>query len=178
MRQRFFTSTAQGRLIKNILCNTPIPIYDTVRPGDYIIRNCKYIYNNTLIQCTKSGLLEEDAIFIALDYAFYWGVDKLNHTERLKSNTSYYDSDTHQWLGRYLRAYKDMKGVNLMPFYNCFTGVYTSRFKLQEDEYTNTFSDGSNVSVVKGNYVSVYQSDFSYDTYSQGSQELMTDVTR
>ena len=138
MRQRFFTSTAQTRLIKNILNNTPIPIYDTVQPGDYIIKGCKYIYNISLIRCIKSGILEGDGEFLTLDYSFYWGANKLNHTETLKDATGFYDSKVHEWLGRYLRAYRDMMGVNLMPFYNCFSGVYTSRFKLVPISYVNT----------------------------------------
>lgn len=173
MRQRFFTSTAQTRLIKNILANTPIPIYDTVRPGDYIIKNCKYIYNITLIKCVKSGIIEDDAEFISLDYTFYWGVDKLNHTERLKDATGFYDSKVHEWLGRYLRAYRDMMNINLMPFYNCFSGVYTSRFKLLTTSYTNSYIDSDfGVSTEVGNKVTVYEADQSYDTYSQGSEQF------
>lgn len=160
MRQRFFTSTAQTRLIKNILSNTPIPIYDTVRPGDYIIKNCKYIYNISLIKCTKSGTLEGTGEFITLDYTFYWGIDKLNETERLRDNTGFYDSRVHEWLGKYLRAYRDMVGINLMPFYNCFSGVYTSRFNLVPININNKY------------IISVYESTQSYDTYSQGSEEF------
>lgn len=170
MRQRFFTSTAQTRLIKNILANTPIPIYDTVRPGDYIIKNCKYIYNITLIKCVKSGTLEGTGEFISLDYTFYWGVDKLNHTERLKDATGFYDSQVHEWLGRYLRAYRDMVGVNLMPFYNCFSGVYTSRFTLNTATYVNSYQKTRSASLpVIGTKVTVYEAAQSYDTYSQGS---------
>lgn len=160
MRQRFFTSTAQTRLIKNILSNTPIPIYNTVRPGDYIIKNCKYVYNISLIRCTKSGTLEGTGEFITLDYTFYWGVDKLNETERLRDNTGFYDSKVHEWLGRYLRAYRDMVGINLMPFYNCFSGVYTSRFSLNSIVINNKYK------------VVVSESAQSYDTYSQGSEEF------
>ena len=173
MRQRFFTSTAQTRLIKNILANTPLPIYDTVRPGDYIIKNCKYIYNISLIKCTTSGLLEGDGEFITLDDSFYWGASILNHTEKLKDATGFYDSKVHEWLGRYLRAYRDMKGIDLMPFYNCFSGVYTSRFKLIPVSYINNYTDDSqNVSSVVGSKITVYESDQSYDTYSQGTDDF------
>ena len=168
MRQRYFTSTAQTRLIKNILANTPIPIYDTVRPGDYIVKNCKYIYNISLIRCIKSGTLEGTGEFVTLDYTFYWGVDKLNHTERLKDATGFYDSKVHEWLGRYLRAYRDMVGVNLMPFYNCFSGVYTSRFKLTPTTFVNSYDESN----IVGTKITVYEADQSYDTYSQGSESF------
>lgn len=175
MRQRFFTSTAQTRLIKNILANTYLPIYDTVQPGDYIIKNCKYIYNISLILCTKSGYLEGDGEFITLDDTFYWNTNKLNHTEKLKDATGFYDSKVHEWLGRYLRAYRDMVGINLMPFYNCFSGVYTSRFKLIPNSYVNTFttSEQGTVNVI-GTKIAVYEAEQSYDTYSQGTEDFNT----
>lgn len=172
MRQRFFTSTAQTRLIKNILDNTYIPIYDTVQPGDYIIKGCKYIYNISLIRCIKSGILEGDGEFLTLDYSFYWGVPKLNHTEKLRDATGFYDSKVHEWLGRYLRAYRDMVGVNLMPFYNCFSGVYTSRFTLIPIDYINKYTNEGITSSVVGSKISVYESEQSYDEYSQGTEEF------
>lgn len=172
MRQRFFTSTAQTRLIKNILDNTYIPIYDTVQPGDYIIKGCKYIYNISLIRCIKSGNLEGDGEFLTLDYSFYWGVPKLNHTEKLRDATGFYDSKVHEWLGRYLRAYRDMVGVNLMPFYNCFSGVYTSRFTLIPIDYVNKYTNEGITSSVVGSKISVYESEQSYDEYSQGTEEF------
>lgn len=173
MRQRFFTSTAQTRLIKNIIANTPLPIYDTVQPGDYIIKNCKYIYNISLIRCIKSGTLEGSGEFVTLDYSFYWGANKLNHTEKLKDATGFYDSKVHEWLGRYLRAYRDMKGINLMPFYNCFSGVYTSRFTLLPTNFTNNYIDESqHISTVVGTKISVYESIQSYDVYTQGTEDF------
>ena len=41
-------------------------------------------------------------------------------TEKYFSNCNYYDSDTHYYLGQYLRCLRDIYGVDLMPFYNCF----------------------------------------------------------
>ena len=154
MKQELFKSSVRGRFIKNLLCNTYIPIYDTVRLGDYIIKNCRYIYNISLIQCTKSGTLEGTGEFITLDDTFYWNSYKVNESQKFTSNTGFYDSETHEWLGNYLRAYRDMIGINLMPFYNCFSGVYTDRFKLKTED----------------NYIDVYQSSSSYDTYTQGTK--------
>lgn len=158
MKQELFKSSVRSRFIKNLLCNTKIPIYNTVRIGDYIIKNCKYIYNISLIKCTKSGTLEGTGEFITLDDTFYWDADKVNETHSFTSNTGYYDSETHEWLGNYLRAYRDMKGINLMPFYNCFSGVYTDRFKLKYMEDT------------QGTYIGVYQGNSSYDTFVQGTE--------
>lgn len=36
------------------------------------------------------------------------------------STTSYYDSRTHYALGKFLRSYRGMIGIDLMPYYNCY----------------------------------------------------------
>lgn len=41
-------------------------------------------------------------------------------TEYHISNTSYYDSRTHRYLGEYLRCLRDIKDIDLMALYNCF----------------------------------------------------------
>jgi len=41
-------------------------------------------------------------------------------SEQAISKSSYYDSDTHYRLGRYLRYIRDVYNINLMPFYNCY----------------------------------------------------------
>lgn len=40
------------------------------------------------------------------------------------SNSNYYDTDTHYYLGEYLRCLRDIKGIDLMCLYNCFTYKY------------------------------------------------------
>ena len=44
-----------------------------------------------------------------------------------------YDSETHYYLGQYLRAYKAYYDIDLMPFYNCFTDEYISNLNLERD---------------------------------------------
>lgn len=41
-------------------------------------------------------------------------------TKTLKSSGRFYDKETHEYLGEYLRFLRDYHGVNLMPLYNCF----------------------------------------------------------
>ena len=48
MRQKFFTSTIQGRFIKALLHNTYLPIYNTISYGDYVIKDFIYIYKKGL----------------------------------------------------------------------------------------------------------------------------------
>lgn len=57
MRQRFFTKTIQSDFIKSLLYNTPLPICDCVCTGDYLVKGSTYVYNRSLIRCTKNGYL-------------------------------------------------------------------------------------------------------------------------
>ena len=57
MRQRFFTKTIQSDFVKSLLYNTPLPICNCVNTGDYLVKGTTYIFNRSLIRCTKNGYL-------------------------------------------------------------------------------------------------------------------------
>lgn len=59
---------------------------------------------------------------------FYRGV-----TSNLKSNSSLYDSDTHYYLGQYLRTLRDLKDLDLMPYYNCFSGITSDKIRIADN---------------------------------------------
>lgn len=138
--QRFFENTIESKFIKQLLSTTPIPIYKVVSFGDLIIKDCIYIYHASVIKCTKTGYLPKAVTnlvspenivsptnilqgvsgeyVIINDYVF--GQATPNITSTYISKEQYYDADTHKWLGEFLRCYRDMYGVDLLPFYNCF----------------------------------------------------------
>ena len=64
------------------------------------------------------------------DYSF--GESVKNITQRFVSNVSYYDPQTHRFLGEYLRCVRDIYGVDLMPLYNCFDYDSTEYLYLDE----------------------------------------------
>lgn len=72
--------------------------------------------------------------FIEAEYTivqpFVWGRDLTGVTERFFSKYNYYDSDTHLYLGKYLRCLRDIKDIDLMPFYNCFNYKIVSDISL------------------------------------------------
>ena len=41
-----------------------------------------------------------------------------------------YDSETHLYLGKYLKFYRDYHNVDLMPYYNCCVDIKTDRLRI------------------------------------------------
>lgn len=144
MNQLYFSSNIQTGYIKSILKNVALPIYDVVNPGDYIIKNFYYIYKCRLIKCLSSGYLGTYLGNTKTPIASYESIRHIelgeyipNVTEKFNSTYNYYDSKTHEVLGRYLRTIKNLWEIDLLPFYNCFTGdtidtVYINEGKVYE----------------------------------------------
>ena len=160
--QKFFTNTIEGKFIKQLLSTTPVPMYKVVSFGDLIIKGCVYIYHTSIIRCTKTGYLpkavtnivspdnivsptnilqgESGQYTIIGDYVF--GDSTPNVTSTYVGKEQYYDSDTHKHLGEFLRAYRDLYGIDLLPFYNCFCyDVLTDIYLTTEGRY---FEFGTN----------------------------------
>ena len=173
MFQRFFTNTIETKFIKSMLSSIPLPIYNTISDGDYLIEGCMYVYNNNIIRCTRSGLIRTErqegllcspdvlcssSILVSANGAIrlpakYEIVRSYTLGERLPTVThsyinryGYYEGSTHRYLGDYLRCYRDFTGIDLMPFYNCYN---------YENAKTFYFSGGKIVDG-KNDFYSVY----------------------
>lgn len=144
MFQQFFEDTLMSRYIKGMLSYTRIPLIIPIESGDIILEGCQYLWNEWVIKCVSSGKFSLDGVVEAELYpgktifpsvalypltgealATYTIIDRyfegqLNSSYCYKSNCNYYDSDTHYHLGKYLRYLKVSKGINLMPYYNCY----------------------------------------------------------
>ncbi len=77
---------------------------------------------------------------------FVFGKYYPKFTELYCSNYSYYDTKTHEYLGKLLRAYRDIYEINLMPYYNCISGdyisgiiIYDERIKEEDSKDYKTF---------------------------------------
>ena len=79
---------------------------------------------------------------------FKFGLSKPNITQTFVSNTSYYDPQTHRFLGEYLRCLRDIYGVDLMGLYNCFDYDMTESFSLSEQGISELSNSTVNVLLV------------------------------
>ena len=134
MFQKFNVDTLVGRFIQSLLYNTYIPLYKSVWEGDYIVKDCLYIYDKTVIRCTKTGFLSGGDMYEPITHV---DLNRPDYTfmSNLFSSNNYYDSETHRQLGEYLRYLKYNENLDLMPFYNCFNADYTSNFSIERGEY-------------------------------------------
>lgn len=145
MFQEFYKDTLAGRYIKSLLAQTPVPVFESVVNGDHIIQGYYYVYKRFIIKCNTSGVLMLDEgsenlypsdnlypsvfLFVGTGYraaTFYVKSIVDDYSPKTHSTfvstTNYYDSETHYQLGRYLRYELTRTGLNLFPYYNCYTG--------------------------------------------------------
>ena len=59
-----------------------------------------------------------------------FGEKVLNDAMPLRIKNASYDRETHERLGDYLRAKRDVQGIDLMPLYNCFSDRTADRLRL------------------------------------------------
>ena len=143
MLQRFYFDTIQSKYIKYLLANTHIPLIPFTSNIRHVTKDMLYIHDGYIVKAVQTSTMlninqalrngaKLNDYFIRYD-AYIFGEEYKGLTTCYKSNTNTYDSQTHFWLGEYLRAYKAYYGINLMPFYNCFNEEYLTDVTLNFD---------------------------------------------
>ena len=99
--------------------------------------NENIIYNDTIQVCKEDNLGNINHKYIR-KYTF--GKFYPNITTNFISNKNYYSSELHEYLGRYLRAYRDYYKIDLMNFYNCFSNRFISSYTLPVNLYETPYS--------------------------------------
>ena len=87
---------------------------------------------------------------------FIFGQFVPNVTQRFVSNTSYYDFQTHKFLGDYLRCLRDIYGLDLMGLYNCFDNYSVSNISLSLTGVTESTPVKSKVFLIPIKFNKVY----------------------
>ena len=172
MPQKFFTNTIESKFIKNLLLNTPLPLQKTVSSGDKVIKGEVYIYHNNIIRCDRTGfiygedhseLFANNDVFVSENLMvddegmiakytvlqpFYFGNNYPKLTSIYRSPYGYYDTYTHEVLGNYLRCLRDISGIDLMPFYNCFSYRVISNLHISQSGYVEEANESFKVFAV------------------------------
>jgi len=144
--QKFFTDTLESRYIKALLYEAYIPKYPSVSSGDIIVAGNKYIYGSNIILCTATGELADNAVYKVV-HKYDGSVINRKLNDNFLSKERYYDSSTHERLGKFLRYYRDFTGIDLMPLYNCFSNRYNDRLQIKSSGIT--FRTDANIKVLE-----------------------------
>lgn len=125
MKYHFNENNLVAGYIKELLRTFPLPTCQVFIPGQTeLYPNTHYIYKNELI-LTNSNITDNTYVLDQNSYkyiqSYRLGQSILNITKTLKMKSIYYDTYTHEYLGNFLRFYRDYTGVDLMMLYNCFS---------------------------------------------------------
>lgn len=74
---------------------------------------------------------------------YNFGEKYSNLTNNYIPTESYYSSELHEYLGEYLRAYRDTYRIDLMGLYNCFSNRLISKVSLPMEVREDTASDSN-----------------------------------
>lgn len=105
---------------------TPIELPTYIPPKE------TFILDSTLQVNGENALIQFPSTSSGISYVspYVFGKYYLNITSNYISNKRYYDTELHEYLGRYLRAYRDYYNVDVMNFYNCFSNRFITNYSL------------------------------------------------
>lgn len=105
---------------------TPIELPTYIPPKE------TFILDSTLQVNRENALTQFPSISDKIRYVspYVFGKYYPNITSNYISNKRYYDTELHEYLGRYLRAYRDYYNVDVMNFYNCFSNRFITNYSL------------------------------------------------
>ena len=116
-----------------MLHNFNLPSCEVWFEGKQCYKDEIYIYKNKILKALRTGndLIPDKRGDFYLESANYtWGMKLPNLTTNMRLDSLTYDSYTHNYLGRYLRFYRDYTGIDLMPMYNCFSNDSVSNISI------------------------------------------------
>ena len=115
MQYKFNDSNIVIGYIKELLKNFNLPIPAVKTDNTIFYDGRTYIDGSYIVKYNK----EKDKLEKLSTYIF--GKKYVNIVSNFNIKSSLYDTETHEYLGNYLRFIRDYKHINLMPLYNCFS---------------------------------------------------------
>ena len=133
MFQKFNFDTLQTNFIKYILSETNLLTISFTNSLEYVTPGVYYVHEGYIIKINIKGedlrpykiseITSEDYIKFE---PYIFGKEYPGLTTKYISSSNSYDSETHYYLGLYLRMLKGCYKVDLMPFYNCYCNEFTT----------------------------------------------------
>lgn len=151
MFQKYNVSNNITDCIKELLRTTNIALVSTWKPGKALIKNMIYITRDYIVKAKQNFTPSNDdgpqsiydEYYFELINPFVEGQYYKGLTGTYNSNSSLYDSETHYYLGQYLRQLRDLHNIDIMQYYNCWSGEYINNIRLDGKELVNkTKEDG------------------------------------
>lgn len=160
MYTKLYDDTVVTRFIKYLLSDTYTPLIKVWREGYFASPDSSYIYENKIIRLRDGLGCSYNHKISDFDCVGFYDPNKYSRSINSKfvSNNISYDSQTHKWLGKYLRFIRDYYEVDLMPFYNCFCGDFINNVDISNDGklITRTVDEGHKIFIVPINMDQLY----------------------
>lgn len=136
------TSVAISLFVSEGITIENYTFYPMIR--DSSVTSSEYVpYEDAKYMISKLSESIVDTAKYTVISSYEWGKIYNKYTENFISTSDYWDSEVHKYLGKFLRALRDVKGIDLMPYYNMYTGEYLANFKIDgeglQDYYNNTY---------------------------------------
>lgn len=126
MFQRFNQDTIVSKFIKAFLSANYIPTIPIYSTDNKDILDNLYIIKDQIFYKDDSNIIKRSSINTL--------VKNNGINTNYLSNSYGYDSITHKYLGDYLRYYKEISGIDLLPFYNCYSNIYLKDIYLDKEQ--------------------------------------------
>lgn len=185
--QKIDKISLESRFIKNLLKNSYLPLFPLVPNTGLLYKGVIYTIGDKLFKCIKTGYIDNELKNdLKVNHGIYCNIDiyvganganiegaklelitsyipydfNTNITNNFISTQTGYDTDTHRQLGDYLRYYKMMEGIDLMPLYNCNCEKKTNQLDILKDndsyKIIDTIQDTSTIYLIPAKLNSDY----------------------
>lgn len=179
MRNEFNKTTLVSNFVKQLVATSNLPIVSSWSPGQFVVEGLSYVSKDYILRALLTGTPKSYDDYDATKNEYYFEKvapyvfnEKYDGiTTNYISNSIDYDDQTHYYLGEYVRLYKMVNGIDLMPFYNCFGGKFVTNVDFTKGgkglKFSGTSGSGYKMAVVPVKYNKTYTIGFNCPTRAE-----------
>lgn len=143
--------------INQLLATYNLPTFKIYK--NKIFEGINYLYNGKIMRANKTKTETENDKITESDFKFvcYYSEDfrrlvyykndnkliNYNLVDHLPINNLTYNTDTHVYLGNFLRFISDYEGINLLSLYNCFSNEMPKNLNIELSKTTFNSEDNN-----------------------------------